>query len=143
MSNPYTPPQGYHLEPDVATTTGTVIVPPSVVQGEPSVTHSVYGGTPQPTNVTTWPSQRVADVPAPVPTPVPNVMWMLTHSRKALIVTVDTLSALIGLIATRYLSPQDVDFVLKVVLLLQAPILMWIYTITVEDKARLDAGLSA
>lgn len=70
--------------------------------------------------------------------PNPDVLWMLFHSRKFLLAMTDAVVSTVMLLATRYLSPADLDFVKQIVVIYQPVIIILIGSIAYEDKARLE-----
>ncbi len=60
---------------------------------------------------------------------------LLFQSRKFLLALVDAVISIAALVLTRFLSPGDVEFVLKIVAVLQPVIVLVIYGIAKEDAA--------
>lgn len=70
--------------------------------------------------------------------PNQNPFAMLMRSRKFLLAMADAIASSVLLLATRYLSPSDLDFVKQIVVIYQPVIVILIGSIAYEDKARME-----
>lgn len=68
----------------------------------------------------------------------PNPFQLMLHSRKFWITMTDALVSTILLLATRYLSPADLDFVKQIVVIYQPVVIVLIGSIAYEDKAYME-----
>ena len=68
----------------------------------------------------------------------PNPFNMLIHSRKFWLAMTDAVASTALLLATRYLSPADVEMVKQIVIIYQPVILALIGSIAWEDNAERD-----
>ena len=67
-------------------------------------------------------------------------MPRILKSRKVQLAIVSALVAIIGLVATQFATPETADFIIKLVALIEAPIIAVIGGIAYEDAAAIKAG---
>jgi hypothetical protein len=72
----------------------------------------------------------------------PNPFVNLLHSRKFWMAILDMLILLAGIIVGRYATPEDADFILKIVAILQPVFVTVIAAIAYEDGQALKAGIT-
>lgn len=70
--------------------------------------------------------------------PNQNPFAMLFRSRKFLLTLADAVVSVLMLLATRYLSPNDLDFTKQIILILQPVVVVLIGSIAWEDGKRLE-----
>ena len=72
----------------------------------------------------------------------PNPFSGLFHSRKFWLLILDTFVSILSLVLTRFLAPDELDFVLKIIAILQPVFITVILGITAEDNAKVKAQAS-